>query len=298
MADPSFHGPVSELVARAAPAVGWPRGVVLGPCLADTTSSVRVHEAALHGRGLVLKRIRLGADVPWSRTARPYARMLLGAPAEAALLVTDNEAVATQPAPALGARLPPPASRLGFLTTVAAEPVGGATVLLACNEFLCEAGVGLLVAARLLPTCPHYARTLCAWAEGGIGHVLMEHAGAPLESVVERLSFLELQSVALQVLVALAVGEGGDSAFKHHLHLDYVLLASAPPSLHADTLGGADAPFLLPVVGWHARLADFGMFRTATSLPCFARGSAPPARREAPQARTSTTTSCRADWTR
>lgn len=207
MADPSFHGPASELVARTATAMGWPRGVVLGPCLADTASSVRVHEAALHGRALVLKRIRLGADVQRVRTASPYARTLLGAPAEAALLVTDSEAVATQPALALGARPPPPASRLGFLTAVAAEPVDGATVLLACNEFLCEAGVGLLVAVRVLPTCPHYARILCAWAEGGVGHVLMEHTGAPLESMVERLYFAELQSVALQVLVALQRGE-------------------------------------------------------------------------------------------
>ncbi len=72
------------------------------------------------------------------------------------------------------------------------------------NEFLCDAGVCLLVSALLPPQCPTLrapwacgqrgAWATCSWST----HLLMEHAGAPLESLVPVLSLTHLQSVVLQ----------------------------------------------------------------------------------------------------
>lgn len=135
----------------------------------------------------------------------------------------------------------------------------GAQKLLRGNEYCTEVAVGVCLTRRVnaaLPA-PTFCRIQAAWRSAAFGNILMEHAGKSLESCLDSLTLAQLQSVVLQVLVALAWAQKR-AHFKHHdLHPGNVFIkrSEVPAAWH--TPSGTCVH--LPDTSLRAVIADFGL---------------------------------------
>jgi hypothetical protein len=157
------------------------------------------------------------------------------------------------------------------------KPRDLATRVLQCNEYLTEAMVGLIVSQHV--PVPHFIKTYDAWIgapddSGPTGFLLQEYGGTPLLKACVDLSLAEFQSVILQTLVALAVGQE-TVALKHHdMHLDNVFVfrnkRSADDGTEANVMPGdywaytlqtSDGPttFYVKHGGLLAKIGDWGL---------------------------------------
>jgi hypothetical protein len=141
----------------------------------------------------------------------------------------------------------------------------GATSRILGNEYMNEALIGTLVTH--VP-CPHFVRTVDAYIDDGVGHLLMDYAGHSLTRVLMDLSFDQFKSVVLQVLLAIAIGQ--DTIFlKHHdVHLDNIFVSTLRDHTYKGknlkdhavwkySLSGKT--FYVRHAGLLARLGDFGL---------------------------------------
>ena len=132
----------------------------------------------------------------------------------------------------------------------------GAETLLWADTFRVEASIGKILSEHCNPLMPHFCALRDAWTTARLGHLIMDDAGIPLSQVVHALSFQTLQSIVLQVLGALHVGQELVH-FKHHdLHLNNVFLLKKAGPRSLNLLG---LEMDLPPSVYYATIADFGL---------------------------------------
>ena len=98
----------------------------------------------------------------------------------------------------------------------------GATASYACNEYLNEAMVGLVLSRNT--KLPHFIKTYDAWIRDATGFILQEYGGLTLNDRMPDLSFNQFKSAIMQALVAMAIAQK-TLHFKHHdMHLSNVFV--------------------------------------------------------------------------
>lgn len=107
-----------------------------------------------------------------------------------------------------------------------------AKTLLLCNEFLNEACVGKLVSSL---NVPHVVKTYDAWINDGHGHILMDYGGMPLMRSMVDFSLQEMQSVVLQSLIFIAIGQTQFHLKHHDMHLDNIFINRVKEESHNGT---------------------------------------------------------------
>jgi len=226
----------------------------------------RVYAATAYGRDFALKRLKLSAVRLW-RAARAAATADADVPpveggAPTKRRIVDESRVKEGMAEVLWQQSHTPR---GFLFEA--------------NEWLSEFTVSRLLSAKMLeregwlraqPGMPaptmhpsdHIVHTLAAWRGDRHAYILMQRAGHKLHSVIKNLTVEQLQSVVLQVLIAV-VGAQTSAAFKHQdLHVHNVFLDGTSlnePQTYVLEEGGRALVVAVPFHGVLARIGDFGL---------------------------------------
>ena len=141
-----------------------------------------------------------------------------------------------------------------------------AKTLILCNEFLNEACIGKLVSSLNLP---HVVKTYDAWIENGVGHILMDYGGIPLMRAMVDFSLQEIQSVILQSLVFISVGQTKLKLKHHDMHLDNIFINRVKEESYNGTLLRSkpiwsyklseDLTVYIPHQNILAKVGDFGL---------------------------------------
>lgn len=135
----------------------------------------------------------------------------------------------------------------------------GAEKFLLGNEFATEVAVGAclkLYVNNCLP-CNTFCNLEEAWSEKYYGIIAMSHAGKSIVDVLDDLDLIQIQSIVLQVLIALSWAQE-KTHFKHHdLHTGNVFVRNKDVCESWTTPSGLKIN--LPSTDKQAVIADFGL---------------------------------------
>lgn len=215
-------------------------------------------------QSMVLKTLDLKAQNVWAVTRNNKRTTLRGLNDTNILYLTDSKTEAREWASTWA----PDAlvAKVAYAES-AADGRDGARRLVRVNEYLNEAVVGLIVTEHV--HLPHIVRTHDAWIQQSTGCILQDYGGVSLFKHMADLTLPEFQSVLVQVLVTLAVGQETAHLKHHDVHLDNVFINRLAPGsglaqkpAWAYTLRRKDGTPLHLVVPHHgvlAKLGDFGL---------------------------------------
>lgn len=157
--------------------------------------------------------------------------------------------------------------KIAWVTKDLKTPRDGAKSILMCNEFLNEACVGRVASQLQLP---HIVKTHDAWIEEGVGHILMDYGGQPMQRAMVDFSLAEMQSAIVQTIVTLAVAQHVLHLKHHDVHLENVFInrvkatdAFKGKALSSKPVWGYkltnDLTVYIRHAGILAKLGDFGL---------------------------------------
>jgi serine/threonine protein kinase len=157
----------------------------------------------------------------------------------------------------------------------------GAKTVLRGNEYINEALITSLM--KIMPV-PHYVVAHDAWIHRGKGHILMDFAGQPLMNVMSEFKVSQIQSITLQVLIALQIGLDVAHLKHHDVHLENVFVSHVQDQEHKTgdrvvalkssthwkyTLDGVS--YYVPHCNLLAKLGDFGLASASAANMRFER---------------------------
>lgn len=141
----------------------------------------------------------------------------------------------------------------------------GATTAILGNEYINES---LITMAMNLMPVPHFVVAHDAWITRGRGHILMDHGGQSLMNVMSEFKLPQIQSITLQVFMALQVGQDVAHLKHHDVHLDNIFVSSVQDhEFKGMALGSSThwkytlhgATYFVPHCNLLAKLGDFGL---------------------------------------